>query len=52
MKNIQIEMKKIDLKNGDVKNYVSDVQSEPDENHKIYTLTYEGYRSEWKEEVK
>lgn len=45
---MKIEKVKIDLATGTEAHYVADVQSERDENHTIYTLTYEGYQSPWK----
>jgi hypothetical protein len=49
MKTIQVEKVKIDLATGKQVNYVAEVQQEQDEQHPIYTLTYEGYQSEWHE---
>lgn len=49
MKTITVEMTKIDLKTGERKNFTAQVSSTPDEAHHTYSLTYEGYRSEWKE---
>lgn len=48
MEKIKIEMTKIDPKTRKANNYQAEVQSERDENHNIMSLTYEGYRSEWK----
>jgi hypothetical protein len=46
---MKIEMQKIDLKTNASINYVADVQKEKDEAHHIYSLLYEGYRTDWKE---
>lgn len=49
MKTIIVEKVKIDLATGKEINYTTEVQQERDEQHPIYTLTYEGYQSPWKE---
>jgi hypothetical protein len=54
MKTLEIEMIKIDLKTGKRVEYVAEVANEKTDKHYIYSLTYEGYRSDWtvKSEVK
>jgi hypothetical protein len=49
MKTIRVEKTLIDLKTGQRKELFAEVQSERDEKHPIYTLTYEGYQTEWQE---
>lgn len=49
MKTIKVEKMKIDLATGKQINYVAEVQQERDEQHPIYTLTYEGYQTPWQE---
>lgn len=49
MKTIRIEKTMIDLKTGTRKEMFAELQSERDEKHPIYTLTYEGYQSPWQE---
>ena len=46
---MKIEKVMIDLKTGARKNMEAHVQSERDEKHTIYTLTYEGYQTPWQE---
>ena len=46
---MKIEKVLVDLKTGERKNLVADVQSTPDKDHHIYTLTFEGYRTDWVE---
>ncbi len=49
---MRVEMVKIDLKTGERVELYADVANEQDTDHKIYSLTYEGYRTEWKVEGK
>ena len=49
MKTIQIEKVVIDLATGATKNMVAEVSNEKTDKFHIYTLTYEGYRSDWQE---
>lgn len=49
MDTITIEMEKIDLKTNQIKKFTAEVNSEQTEKHHIYSLTYEGYRTEWAE---
>jgi len=51
LNNMKVQKQKIDLNTGNVINYEADVQSEQDALHNTYSLTFEGYISEW-EEVK
>lgn len=51
MKTLTIEMEKIDLETKERKKFKAEVSNEKTEKHHIYSLTYEGFRSEW-EEVK
>ena len=46
---MKIEKTKIDLNTGKRIEYVADVQSERDDTHTIYTLTFEGYQTPWTE---
>ena len=46
---MKIEKVQVDLKTQVKTHFIADVQSIPDATHTIYTLTYEGYRSEWME---
>lgn len=52
MKTIKVEMVKIDMKTGEKRLYVAEVSNKKDDAHKIYSLTYEGYRTEWTEVLK
>jgi hypothetical protein len=47
-----IEKENIDINTGAKVCFNAEVQNEQDEQHPIYSLLYEGYRSEWKEVVK
>lgn len=50
MKNqIVVEKIVIDLKTGERKKLYATVQTEHDDTHTFYSLTYEGYRSQWSE---
>lgn len=49
MNTIRVEMTKVDLKTGAKKDYFAMVSSEPSAEFHIYSLTYEGYRTDWKE---
>lgn len=51
MNTITIEMEKIDLKTKEKKKFIAELSREKTEKHHIYSLTYEGFRSDW-EEVK
>jgi hypothetical protein len=46
---MKVTKTKIDLKTGKQTDYIAEVQRERDEQHPIYTLTYEGYQTPWKE---
>lgn len=46
---MEIQKVSIDLKTGHRTTLVATIQNERDENHKIYFLLYEGWRSEWVE---
>lgn len=49
MRTIRVEKVMIDLKTGSQKDMFAEVQQERDEQHPIYTLTYEGYQTPWQE---
>jgi hypothetical protein len=46
---MKIEKEVIDLKTGKTKKMQADVQPFEDATHRIMSLVYEGYRSEWTE---
>ena len=47
MDQIKVEKTKVDLATGISMDYVATVQREKDATHQKYSLTYEGYISEW-----
>lgn len=49
METIQVEMTKVDLKTGLLKNYIALVSNVQTAEFHTYSLTYEGYRTDWKE---
>lgn len=49
MKTLRIEKTLIDLKTGKHTEMFAELQNERDEQHPIYTLTFEGYQSPWQE---
>lgn len=46
---IKIEMVKIDLKTGKKLLFEAELSREKTDKHHIYSLTYEGFRSDWQE---
>lgn len=46
---MKIEKTFIELKTGKRTDYVADVQSERDADHRIYTLTFGGFQTSWVE---
>lgn len=49
MKIIRVEMTKVDLKAGKQKEYYALVSNEQTPEFRTYSLTYDGYRTDWKE---
>lgn len=49
MKAIRIEMTKVNLKTGLTKEYYAMVSNTQTPEYHTYSLTYEGYRTDWKE---
>lgn len=51
MNTLTVEKVVVDLKTGERKTFQAEVSNERDETHRTYSLTYEGYRTDWTEAV-